>query len=168
MAAAALAAPMASPSTDPIGALVRGLAVAFTEGFEASVPLLRIALEAFRRADEDAGDVNRWLWLAGRIASELWDARVWDELTSRGVRLAREAGALSVLPIAASYRAGVHLHAGELTAAAGLMEESAAITQMTGTAPLIYTSPLLAASRGDVSRAVPLLDAASRDATARG
>lgn len=48
------------------------------------------------------------------------------------------------------------------------MEESAAITQMTGTAPLIYTSPLLAAYRGDVSRAVPLLDAASRDATARG
>lgn len=48
---------------DPITALVRGLATAFTEGFAASVPPPRMALEAFREADDDAIDVNRWLWL---------------------------------------------------------------------------------------------------------
>jgi len=168
VAAAALAAPAPPQPPDAIDALVRGLATVFTEGFQAGVPPLRIALEGFRRADEDAVDVNRWLWLACRIASDLWDERLWDELSSRGVRLAREAGALSVLPIAASFRAGVHLHAGEFAAASALMEESAAITQTTGTAPLIYTMPMLAAYRGDEAQAVPLLDAAHRDAVARG
>ncbi len=168
VAAAALAAPVPSQPPDAIDALVRGLATVFTEGFPASVPPLRIALEAFRRADEDSIDVNRWLWLGCRIASDLWDERLWDELSSRGVRLAREAGALSILPIAASFRAGVHIHAGEFAAASALMDESAAITQMTGTAPLIYTTPMLAAYRGDEAQAVPLLDAAHRDAIARG
>lgn len=168
VAAAALAAPMALQPPDPISALVRGLATAFTEGFAVSVPPLRIALEAFRGADDDATDVNRWLWLACRMASDLWDDQLWDELADRGVRIAREAGALSVLPIAASYRAGVHLHAGEFATASGLMQESAAITQMTGTAPLIYTPPLLAAYCGDEASAVPLLEAAHHDAIARG
>jgi DNA-binding CsgD family transcriptional regulator len=39
---------------------------------------------------------------------------------------------------------------------------------MTGTAPLIYAMPVLAAYRGDETQAVPLLDAAERDAVARG
>lgn len=168
VAAAALAQPAASQPPDAIDLLVRGLATNFTEGYSASVPVLRMALEAFRRADEDDPDVDRWLWLACRIASDLWDDEVWDELASRGVRVAREAGALSVLPIAASYRAGVHLHAGEFAAASASMEESGAITQTTGTAPLIYTTPLLAAYRGDEVEAVPLLEAAHHDATARG
>jgi len=168
VAAAALAGPAPAQQSDAIDALVRGLATVFTEGFQAGVPPLRMALEGFRRADEDAVDVNRWLWLACRIASDLWDERLWDELSSRGVRLAREAGALSILPIAASFRAGAHLHAGEFAAASALMEESTAITQTTGTAPLIYTTPMLAAYRGDEAEAVPLLDAAHHDAVARG
>lgn len=79
-------------------------------------------------------DVNRWLWLACRIAAHLFDHER-DELATRGGRLAREAGALNVLPIAASYLAGVHMHAGENAAAAMLMEESAAITQATAPRP---------------------------------
>ncbi len=166
VAAAALAEP--APLPDAIDLLVRGLSTMVTEGFPAGVPPLRVALDAFRRADEDAADVNRWLWLACRMASDLWDDEAWDELASRGVRVAREAGELSVLPIAASYRAGVHLHAGEFAAASALMEESAAITQQTGTAPLLYTTPMLAAYRGDEALALPLLEAAQHDAIARG
>ncbi|MDT0347444.1 helix-turn-helix transcriptional regulator [Streptomyces litchfieldiae] len=167
VAAAALAAPPTQPP-DPVTALIRGLATLFTEGFAAAVPPLRTALEAFRRADGEATEANRWLWLACRIASDLWDDRLWDELADRGVRLAREAGALGILPIVASYRAGAHLHAGEFDAASALMEESAAITQTTGTAPLLYSTPMLAAYRGDEARAMPLLDAALHDATTRG
>lgn len=113
-------------------------------------------------------EVNRWLWLACRIASDLWDDELWYELATRGERLAREAGALSVLPFAAFYRAGVHVHAGELAAASALMEDSSAITETTGSAPLIYPMPMVAAYRGEESRAVRLIDAARRDATARG
>ena len=41
----------------------------------------------------------RWLWLAWlAVARELWDDEAWHELATRAVRLAREAGALTVLP----------------------------------------------------------------------
>jgi DNA-binding CsgD family transcriptional regulator len=72
------------------------------------------------------------------------------------------------LPIATGFRAGLHVHAGEFAAASALMEESVAISQMTGTAPLIYALPVLAAYRGDEVEAIALLDVAERDAVARG
>jgi len=168
IATAALAAPLPARSPDAVEALVRGLSAVFTQGFAAGTPLLRVALDAVGRADENDREVNRWLWLACRIAFDLWDERLSSELAERGLRLARESGALSVLPIATSFRAGLHLHAGEFDAAAALMDESAAISEMTGTAPLVYTPPILAAYRGDAAVAVPLLDAADQHAAARG
>ena len=65
-------------------------------------------------------------------------------------------------------RPGVLVHAGEFTAAAALIEEADAITRATGNAPLRYTSLMLVAWRGDESQALPTIDAAVRDATARG
>jgi DNA-binding CsgD family transcriptional regulator len=102
------------------------------------------------------------------VAPELWDYETWCELASRAVRLARDAGALTVLSVALSYRAGVHVHAGEFTSAAALIEEADAITRATGNAPLRYTSLMLVAWRGDESQALRTIDAAVRDATARG
>ena len=88
------------------------------------------------------------------IAPELWDDETWHELAIRAVGLARDAGALAVLPVALIYRAGVHVHAGEFGAAAGLIEEADAITAATGNAPLRYTSLMLAAWRGEETRAL--------------
>ena len=166
-AAAVLAAPAEVSPLDPLDALIRGIATALSRGYQAGVPPLRLALEAFGRADEGSADVNRWMWLACHIASDLWDDRRWEELASRGVRLAREAGVLSVLPIAETYRAGVHIHAGEFAAASALIAESTAITQRTATAPLMYTPPMLLAYRGEEDEAVRLIEAARKNATAR-
>ncbi|MFL6098743.1 MAG: AAA family ATPase, partial [Actinomycetales bacterium] len=168
VAVAALAAPTSAQPSDAVDALARGLATVFTKGFDAGVPPLRVALDTIQRADEHRPEVNRWLWLACRIAFDLWDERVSGDLATRGLRLARESGALSILPIAASFRAGVHVHAGEFTAASTLIEESASISQLTGTAPLVNALPMLAAYRGDVAQALPLLDAADHDAASRG
>jgi DNA-binding CsgD family transcriptional regulator len=168
IAAAALEAPSPPTSQGAVDALVRGLATVFTQGFAAGVPRLRAALEAVRSVEDDDRDVNRWLWLACRIAFDLWDEQLAGEFAERGLRLAREAGALSVLPIATSFRAGLHLHAGEFDEASALMDESAAISEMTGTAPLVYTRPILAAYRGDEAVARALLDAADQHASARG
>jgi DNA-binding CsgD family transcriptional regulator len=167
VAVAALSVPPPSASAQAVDALIRGLAAVFTQGFTAAVPQLRAALQAVRNADDDQ-EVNRWLWLGCRIAFDLWDEQLSGELAERGLRLAREAGALSVLPIATSFRAGLHVHAGEFAAAATLMDESAAISEMTGTAPLVYTPPILAAYRGDAAVALALLDAADEHAVARG
>ena len=78
---------------------------------------------------------SRWLWLACRVAPDLWDDEAWDELATRQVRLARAAGALNILPIALAYRAGVCVHSGEFAAAAALIEEADAITQATEPRP---------------------------------
>jgi DNA-binding CsgD family transcriptional regulator len=156
-----------APASQPPAAddlLLDGLASWATEGYAASVPQLREALHAFRNGDA----ATRWLWLACRVAADLWEYAAWDELASRAVRLAREAGALSVLPLAASYRAGVHLHAGEYEAASALMDESSAVTAATRGAQLFATRPLLAAYRGQEAEALALIDAAQRDAAASG
>ncbi|HEX8929208.1 MAG TPA: LuxR C-terminal-related transcriptional regulator, partial [Actinomycetota bacterium] len=118
-------------------------------------------------------NIMRWLWLAcpvapEPVAPELWDYDAWRELADRAVRLARDAGALTVLPVALSYRAGVHVHAGEFGRAAALIGEADAIARATGNAPLRYTSLMLVAWQGDEKDAVETIEASIRDATARG
>jgi hypothetical protein len=144
-------APPASQPPAPQDLLLDALATRVTDGYAAGVAPLREALEAFRRDDGSNADANRWLWLACRVAADLFDQDTWEELAGRGVRLARDAGALGVLPMAATYRAGAHVHAGEFAAASALLEESAAITEATGTArwctprrcspPIVVTRP---------------------------
>jgi DNA-binding CsgD family transcriptional regulator len=110
----------------------------------------------------------RWLWLACRLAQDLWDDELWYVLATRGVRVARETGVLSVLPIAATYRASLHVHAGAFGAASSLIEEADAITHATAMAPLKYASLMLAAWRGNEADGLELIEAGRREATARG
>jgi DNA-binding CsgD family transcriptional regulator len=158
----------------PADLLLDGLATRFTDGYAAGVVRLRQALHAFR---EEAGrrkdGIVRWLWTACPVAPEplaadLWDDESWHELAAHAVRLAREAGALATLPIALSYRAGVHVLAGEFAAASALIEEADSITEATGNAPLRYTSLALAAWRGEEGPAVRLIEASVKEANARG
>jgi DNA-binding CsgD family transcriptional regulator len=151
-----------------IDLLLNGLATRATQGYAAAVPPLREALEAFREDDGSNPATARWLWLACRVAADLWEHELWDELATAGVRRARETGALSVLPMAASYRAGAHVHAGEYTQASALLEEAYAITQATHTVPLIQARQIVAAWRADEAEALELIRAGRQDATARG
>jgi DNA-binding CsgD family transcriptional regulator len=98
----------------------------------------------------------------------VWDDEMWHQLATRAVRLARDTGALSVLPVALTYRACVHVHAGEFAAAWALIEEADAITDATGNAPLRYTSLLLLAWRGRETSALKALESDIRDAATRG
>jgi DNA-binding CsgD family transcriptional regulator len=167
-AEAAHAAPAAPQPQRPIDLLLDGLATRFTEGYSAGQPPLRRALEAFRDAEElTPGDV-RWLLLACRLAQDLWDDELWDVLATRGLRVARETGALSVLPTAATYRASLHIHAGEFGAASSLIEEADAIVSATDMAPLKYASLMLAAWRGNEADGLKLIEAGRLEATARG
>jgi DNA-binding CsgD family transcriptional regulator len=158
----------ALPQPRAIDLLLNGLAARFTEGYAAGVTPLRRALLAFRTADARQEKVVRWLWLACRVAPELWDDEAWHDLATAAVRRARDTGALTVLPITLIYRAGVHVHAGEFAAASALIEEADVITEATGIAPLSYTSLVLAAWRGDEARALSLIESGVRAATARG
>jgi DNA-binding CsgD family transcriptional regulator len=152
----------------PRDLLLDGLATRVTYGYAAAVAPLREALEAFRRADDADTADNRWLWLACRIAADLWDHTTWEVLATRGLRLARESGALSIVPMAASFRAGVHIHAGEYRAAWALLEESSAVTQATGVTPLLQAKPVIEAWRGREEEALALIERGRRLAAARG
>jgi tetratricopeptide (TPR) repeat protein len=99
---------------------------------------------------------------------ELWDYDLWRELSVCSVQLARDAGALTALPVLLSYLAGAHVYAGEFAAASPLIEEADAITAATGNAPMRYAEVFLLAWRGDEAAAMPLIRAAVKEATARG
>jgi DNA-binding CsgD family transcriptional regulator len=153
----------------PIDLLLDGVARRFTDGYSAAVAPMRGALEVFRRhADGTDAATVRWFWLAWLLAADLWDDVLQDELATRVVRLARDAGALEQLPIALVYRAGVHINAGEFGAAVALIEESDSIAAATGNAPLGYASVLLDAWRGDEGKALNHFAWAMSDANLRG
>ena len=65
--------------------------------------MLRRALAEPLRDGMSAEEELRWLWLALRRGhADLWDDDGWDVLSHRHVRLARETGALSELPLASN------------------------------------------------------------------
>ena len=144
---AARAAPRPSHPPRAPDLLLDGLAANFSEGYAAGLPLLRRALSAFDRETSAEEDL-RWLWLACIAAVHLWDYDRWDTFSSRHVRLTREAGALSELPLALIQRAYVLLFAGELAAAASLVEEVQVVTEATGSRLAPYGDLGLAALRG--------------------
>jgi DNA-binding CsgD family transcriptional regulator len=167
-AEAAQAAPAAPEPPRAIDLLLDGLATRFTEGYAAGVPPLRRALDAFRGVEGLTARDARWLWLACRLTQDLWDDELWRVLATRGLRVARETGALRVLPIAATYRASLHVHAGAFDAASALIEEADAIVDATEMAPLKLASMMLAAWRGNEAEAHELFEAGRLEATARG
>ncbi len=106
--------------------------------------------------------------MAWPVANELWDDDAWHELTTRAVLVARHQGALTVLPIALLYRAGVHVCAGEFAAASVLVEEATAINEVVGVTPVTYIAAVLAAHRGQEALASKLIESGIADATALG
>lgn len=156
--------------------LLKGIAERITGGVGQGWPALRSGLEAMcEQAESGNGAVGRWLKVPGfpilqeSSAHELWDERILLHLSTAAVRHARSTGALAGLPRALIYRAGVHMLAGEFAAAGQLLEEAASITAATDhNSPVQYHSVLLAAWRGDVATANPLLESATADGIARG
>ncbi len=167
-AEAAQAAPAAPQPPRAIDLLLDGLATRFTEGYSGGVPPLRSALDAFLRVEGLTARDERWLWLACRMAQDLWDDELWYELATHLLRIARETGALRVLPTAATYRASLHVHSGAFGVASSLIAEADAIIEVTDMAPLKFASLMLAAWRGDEADGLELIEAGRREATARG
>jgi DNA-binding CsgD family transcriptional regulator len=152
----------------PQDLLLDALAVTITEGYAAGAPLLKRALSAFRVEAMPAPEAIRWLWLATHAAHDLYDDESWELLSSEHIRLARQAGALTVLPIALSARIGLHLFAGQLAQAASLVEELATVTEATGSGLPPYGVLALAAFRGRETEAAKLIRAIHAELAPRG
>jgi DNA-binding CsgD family transcriptional regulator len=163
---AAVARP--APDQEPLPArelLLSGLATRLTAGYGEAAPVLTAALRA-HRAEEPQLD---WLSVLYAVAAQdLWDGDGWRELASRQAELARRSGTLTLLPYALDYLAGYHVHAGELSVAAGLLSEAEGLAPGARAATLPYIPLLLAAWRGDRSTAATLLQVMTAGARARG
>ncbi|MCW2910085.1 MAG: ATP-dependent transcriptional regulator, MalT-like, LuxR family, partial [Actinomycetia bacterium] len=168
VAEAARAAPPPPPPPCAPDLLLDGLALVITEGYPAGAPMLKQAVSAFCSVDISRDEGLRWLWQAWDAAGLLWDYAGCDLLSARQVALAREAGALMTLPFAAITRAGVHLWAGEFTAAALLVAEVESVTEATGSSIAPYAAVALAAFSGREADARELIEAARKDAERRG
>jgi DNA-binding CsgD family transcriptional regulator len=167
-ARAARGAPPPSQPPRASDLLLDGLALLITEGYAAGTPTLRTAVNAFLGEDISPGEGRRWLWLASRVAGFLWDDDAWGVLSARFVQLARDAGALSVLPLALTTRSAVHVFAGEFAMASSLQEEVVAINEATGASLAPYLPLARVTFQGREPQATQLIEAATREVVRQG
>jgi DNA-binding CsgD family transcriptional regulator len=159
-----------APTAPPLGPdlLLDGLALLVTEGYAAGTPTLKRALLALRSQDISAEEGLSWLWLAERTAMAVWDDDTWHVLASRHLKLARDAGALSELPLALRSRILLHAHAGELEQGAALIAEAQAVASVTGSQLAPYGATGVAAWQGREAEATELIQANLDSVTSRG
>jgi len=167
IARAAAAAPPPPQAPRAPDLLLDGHTAFYNDGYSAGVPMLRAALAAFGDG-MSAEEELRWLWPAFVAAVRVWDYDYWDLLSARHVQLARETGALSELPLALTSRAYVLLFAGELAAAASLIDEVQATKEATGSGLASYGALGLAALRGEETEALAVIGATIEDVSRRG
>ncbi len=165
---AALAGPPPPHNPQPSDLLLQGLAVRATEGYAAGAPLLKKALNAFRREADLSPNDARWLWFASLIALYMWDDDVWAVLFARQLELARRTGALPAIAFALGTGTTVYAFFGELRTAALLEEEHRGASEATGIASNPVPQLGLASLRGREAEFAELMRTTVREAEARG
>ena len=163
--AAATAPPASQPPRAP-DLLLDGLVAQHIKGYAAGLPTLREALHAFGTgmSVDEALPLHS---VAGIVARYIWDDHSWQVLSERHVRFARTVGALSELPVALNARAFTLLFAGELAAAASLIQQRQAL-DATGINRFPYSALALAAFAGRQAEAATLIEAINRHLSLRG
>ena len=126
---------------------------------------MKRALDAFR--GEETPEATGSVALArARVAAYLWDDESWDVLSARYVQLARDAGALTVLPLALT-RAGCTVRGG--VRRGGVAGRRGGGGQRGDGCRIV---PYAACSRwppqGREAEAFQLIEAATRELTRRG
>jgi DNA-binding CsgD family transcriptional regulator len=167
-AEAARAAPACSRSPRAADLLLDGLAALITEGYAAAAQRLKRALSAFLTDSISEQDEIRWLGLACRAASHLWDDEARDTLSARHVLVARRAGALAALPLALNTRLAVHLNAGDFAAAASDANEVQLVSESSGIDIPPYGALALAAFQGREAEASARIDATLNEVAPHG
>jgi DNA-binding CsgD family transcriptional regulator len=174
VAEAALAAPPAADPPRAADAMLDAIALRFTHGYVTAAPALTRALKLLLALDSSPDEARRWQWLVGArsasalIAVELWDFESWRALAASQVQAARDTGASVRLQFALTYLARAHLLAGDLAAAAELLDEDRLIADATGNPPIPIAAMMLAAWRGRELEAAEVIEATMKTATVHG
>jgi DNA-binding CsgD family transcriptional regulator len=152
----------------PSDLLLDGFALAFTDGRSAAAPVLEQAATGYAGPGVSVEEALRWGWLATAAAVMVWDYETCVAVASRGVELAREAGALTVLAVSANVMAQAVALGGEFGRAASLVAEADSVTEATGAQVAPYGALVLAGLQGREARATGLIDTTIEEFTASG
>jgi DNA-binding CsgD family transcriptional regulator len=154
-AAAAGLPPVTSGRADE--QLLDALVARHTQGQQASLEPLRIAL---RNAERFPADGEKWWrWLACLATTEIWDDQAWEAQTAIASRLACETGALTVLARILDNQATANLFFGNFSAASALISQAQRVYAATGTPLPAHAALLLQAWTGQKSAWAFLKDA---------
>ncbi len=165
-AEAARSAPAPAHPSVPADLLLDAAAVRFTEGYAAGVRGLRRALGAFEDTPLAGQDGLHLLWCIN-ASVDLWDDEAFERFSARFLELARDAGALALLPLALTARISWLAFAGDIAAAAELLAEREMVVDATGIPAPSYGPMLVAAWTGD-DGAFDVIEAARKDNARRG
>jgi DNA-binding CsgD family transcriptional regulator len=146
--------------------LLDGLADMFTRGYASAFPILRRAVKAMRPMP--LAQELRWLSMGYAAALTMWDHATTKAMSARWMQLARDAGALSEMPLALMSRTYVLIAEGDLTAASLAVEEMTAAIAATESAFLPYGAIGVAACRGDEIDLLPMIEMTIEKAGQRG
>ena len=148
--------------------LLDGFAIAFTDGRSPAAPVLARAAAGFAGSDAPVEEVLRWGWLATAAAVMVWDYETCLAVAARGVQLAREAGALTVLAVSVNVNAQAVVLGGDFGRAASLVAEADSVTEATGARVAPYGALVLAGLRGRTGEASGLIEGTIEKCTAGG
>jgi DNA-binding CsgD family transcriptional regulator len=148
--------------------LLDGLAALVTDGHRVGTPTLKRAVRAFRDEGAPGQQALPWLAFACWMSRVAWDDDSWHYFSARLTQLARQAGALRVLPDALQDGAALHLASGETAMAMAMAREADLVTGATGNPLRPYAGVLVAAWRGQKAEISRLVAAKTTDAAVYG
>src|SRR4051794_6629690 len=164
----ALAAPRPTGGRRPSDLLLEGFALALTDSRDAAAPVLERAATSFAGSEVSIEELLRWGWLATAAAVMVWDHETCLAVATRGVRLAREAGALTVLAVSVNVMAQAVVLGGDFGRASLLVGEADSVTDATGARVAPYGALVLAGFQGREADAARLIDDTIEEFTAGG
>ncbi|MFI1290882.1 ATP-binding protein [Streptomyces sp. NPDC020792] len=169
VAEAVLATPEHVNSATREDRLLTGLARVVVEGYSVGTPILMDAVAEFRSHKLSREYGLGWLPLVCRTAHSIWDFAAWSELSGELVDLARDNGALAVLPSALLLRLSNRVFAGDLRAAASLVVEAEAIGEAIGSSFFAHYGALVVEPfRGRESTTRHAIETVTHDRLLRG
>ena len=153
--------------------LLNGFAARSADGYLASVPLFRRAVAKLRAGDLSSQEGLRRLHLGCPAAADLFDDQAQHALAIRWVQLARDLGALTVLPVALNNQSiFAEVPAGRFDAARACFAEASEISAATGNPGIVGTAGFAElfelAWRGRETDARRIAAAVTREATGAG
>ncbi len=161
------------PEASAADLLLDGFAARAADGYRASVPLFRRAIAMLGADKLSPQEGLRWLTLGCAVAAELFDDEAQHALAIRMVQLARDQGALTMLPVAlANQSMRAEVMAGRFDAARACFTEGSEISAATGNPGVIGTAGLAEvyelAWRGRETDTRRVAAAVAREATSTG